>query len=352
MNENDINDKRKQTDFKSITFSKFKRTKVKKELIQNMLDGKIEQACYWCSEYICAGLFIDIWDVIILFMSKYIHTGNPKLPIYIALRIQNFKDILFNGYIDNEIKMRNNTKIRKLFAEVICTLCLSRKKHTMEPVKINKEDDFNITLLSSKLKAPNMSYVNDIFKNDDPKEIFIAANELSYHMSNESNNSFSACYWIEWIIEYENICRRNKENCYVERRDWNNVQDKYQSDLIWIVWDILFKKASKKSLIIVKIINSLYEIFCLKYTNNNRKKRRFVLYFAVLILTENINTTINITNNNQVINNVVSKIDLIYKEVKKNEITPDTNYLFNGLETSSLDKTIKRIEKMNEILGI
>ena len=36
--------------------------------------------------------------------------------------------------------MRNNNKIRQIFAEIIIVLCLSRKKHAFEPIKIKKDD--------------------------------------------------------------------------------------------------------------------------------------------------------------------------------------------------------------------
>ena len=170
MNEGcEINDKRTPENFKGETFSKFQKSKVKTELINNLLREKIEPACYWSIELICAGHFADLWECIIYFVGKHIHLGNPKLPIYIALRFNNFKDILCkSGDAIDEINMRNNSKIRQLFAELICVLCYSRKKHSFESVKINKENDFNMANLSSRLVAPSIKFASSSFKSDDP----------------------------------------------------------------------------------------------------------------------------------------------------------------------------------------
>jgi hypothetical protein len=351
MNDTDINDKRSSHDFKGVTFSKFQKSKVRGELINCLITSKVEPACYWAAELICSGHYGDLWEIIILFIGRYIHLGNPKLPIYIAMRFKNFKDILTNGYIGNEISMRNNPKIRQLFAEIISILCHSRKKHSLEAIKIQKADEFNMTHMASRLKAPTIKYVEDIFKPDDPKELFIAMNEFAYHLSKESKNSVSACYWLEWILEYETLCKHKKELCLGETRQFAPIQDKYKNDIIWLVWDnILHECASKKNPLISKIINALLEIFSIKYTVGAKKRRKFLIYYAISILTEPLDLTIDIIANKKELDVIINKIGIVYKDVKKNEESLNVDYLYAGMERSNLDKTIERLEKMNAVM--
>ena len=351
MNDTDINDKRSSHDFKGVTFSKFQKSKVRAELIQCLITSKVEPACYWAAELICSGHYGDLWEIIILFIGRYIHLGNPKLPIYIAMRFKNFKDILSNGYIGNELSMRNNIKIRQLFAEVISVLCHSRKKHSLEAIKIQKEDEFNMTHMASRLKAPKIGYVEDIFKPDDPKELFIAMNEFAYHLTKESKNSVSACYWLEWILEYETLCKHKKELCIGETRQFAPVQDKYRNDIIWLVWDIILREcAGKKNPLVTKIINALLEIYSIKYTSGVKKRRKFLIYYAISVLTDPIDLTIDIIANKKELDAIIQKIGIVYKDVKKNEESLNVDYLYAGVERSNLDKTIERLEKMNNAL--
>jgi len=359
MDVNHINDVR--VSFRNITFSKFQKSKARLELLKNLYDEKIENACYWSAEFICAGHYLDLWDIILYYVYKYIHNGNPKLTLYLNMRYNNFISILQNGYSKELLALRNNEKIRKLFCEIICVLCFSNKKNVISDVKLDKNNSFDLTCMSEKFKAPNVSYIEEIIKEDDPKELIIPINELIFNLINK--NIISVYYWYEWIIEYENICIKKKKKCVCENRSYAPSGNMH--DIIWIIWDILFYYSDpaivdKKYTIIDsennnnnslkhKIIKNLFELFIIKYNNNVKKKRKYIIYYAFALLVDNINFTIAIINKREETEAIVLKINTIYKEIKKNEESPKTDYLFNNLNKSNLEKTMEKIELINNL---
>jgi hypothetical protein len=345
INESEINDIRDITEFKGKTFSEFKKTNVNKELLNNLYHSKIEPACYWGAELICAGHYADLWATIIDFYSKHVHLANPKLIIYLELRFNQFKEIIHTGYINQELRLRNNMKIRKMFCEILCILCESKKQHSYDIIKVKKED-FDLTLLTDRFKAPSVNYGEEIFCKDDPKELFIPMNELAYHLSKEGKNCVDACYWIEWVIEFENIQKIKKEKCKCERRTFTKIEAKFQMDIIWMIWDIFLVEAKKRTSLIQKIVNSTLNLFTLKYSPGCHKKRRLLLYFVVGILMETCNLEEEICKDKSKIGNIVNKINSIYKQIKENEQSPGMDYLYKNVKASNLEKTIAKLETM------
>jgi len=348
MSGTEINDIRTPIQFKGVSFSKFKKTDVKKELLNSLINSKIEPACYWSAELICSGHYSDLWETILFFYTKHVHLGNPKIAVYLELRIQNFRDIVNNGYKDSELRIRNNTKVRRLFGEIMCVLCDAKRKHSFDTVKI-KKDDFVMTQLRDKFKAPSNKYAQDIFLSEDPKELFPSINEIGFSVSEEGKNIMNACYWIEWVMEFETMCKNKRERIVCERRNFSKVDTHFQKEIIWVIWDLFLKESKKRGKFVEKVMNSLFSLFALKYSSGSYKKKRNILYFAVSILCENISSTEEIirTTQQENVGNILKKIDLIYGQIKKNEETPGTDYLFKDVKTYNLEKTIEKLEKMN-----
>ena len=348
MDVTEINDKRGEKDFKGFSFSKFKKAEVKKELLNSLIQSKIEPACYWSAELICAGHYTDLWEIVLLFFSKFIHLGNANIGIYLDMRVNDFKTILANGYADNTLRLRNNDRIRKLFCEVMCILCDAKRRHSFDNVKI-KPDDMNMLTIKDKFKAPTASYGEEVLMVEDPKELFPFVNELAYSVTVVGNNQMSACYWIEWIIEYENRCKALKEKIACERRTFAKVDPKCQKDIVWVIWDVFLQEASKRSKLVQKLMDALMSLFCLKYATGCHKKRKNMMYLAISLLCEKFTMEKEIIRHNQLglVNAVKQKIDAVYAQIKKNEETTGTDYLFHGIKSSNLESTIKKLDAMN-----
>jgi hypothetical protein len=197
----------------------------------------------------------------------------------------------------------------------MCILCDAKKKHCFQDIKIEKTD-FDMTQMTDRFKAPNINYSEPIFMKGDPKEIYIAINELAYCVS-DGKNVMLGCYWIEWLIEFDNKCKIKHEKNKCERRSKIPVESKFQMEIVWVIWDVFFNEASKKSKFVQKIIQSLLSLFTLKYSSACFKKRKYILYYIVSILCEEHVSNEEIIREEQkaLIANVLKKIDSIYHQI-------------------------------------
>jgi hypothetical protein len=230
----------------------------------------------------------------------------------------------------------------------MCVLCDAKRRHSFDNIKIKKED-FDMTQMTDRFKAPSIQYANDVYLPEDPRELFVAVNELAYNLSLDGKNIISACYWIEWVLEFEQICKNKKDKCKCERRSNIPVDGKLQNDIIWLIWDVFLIESEKRSAIIKKVVKSLLGLFTLKYTSGCNRKRKYILYFVVSLLCDNacVDDEIIRAKQKETITTVLKNVDSIYKQIKKNEVSPNTDYLFKDVRASNLEKTIEKLETMN-----
>lgn len=335
----EINDTR--NDFRGVSFSKFKKVDVQKQFIKSVLDSDIEPACFWSCELICAGHFKDLWDSIIFIFSKHIHLANPKIAVYLDRRLTTFVEILNNGYDSDHLRLRNNDKIRKMFAEVISIITFSKKNHPFEEIKIKK-----VEFTELKLKAPDLSYATSFKK--DPKQLFLPLNELSYALKIKS--VLDACYWVSWFIDYDCYCRNKKTPLVIEQRSFaKNLNQNLSQNVIWMIWELIIEFSENAENIVVKIIQSLLNVFLIKYSTSENKKKIFIFYFAISLLLTSNEYNINIIDDMKTVESVVSNIDSIYKQIKTNEVSPKVDYLFTNVKNTNLEKTIEKLEKLDSL---
>lgn len=301
----EINDAR--TQFTATTFSNHKKSAVKQALLLSLSQSRIETSCHWVAEMVCSGYFTEIWDVVLLFFAKHIHLGNPKLPLYLELRFNHFRREATEELV--ELRLRNNLVVRRLFAEIIAVLCTSQKHRSYELVVV-KTDDLGITNLHEKLRAPNMQYLT-ILQDKDPKELYVPLNELAYAL--DSKNSVDACYWLEWLLLFEEVCAKKKTPCTIQAREYTH---RYQQDLIWLFWDVVLSKTPH-----LKLATATLNLFKIQYSPSAKRRRRFLLYYAVALCCDPIDLAVDILGNKTVVESVTDKCNVIYKEIKKNEKT-------------------------------
>ena len=166
-----INDLRAAADFRGATFSNHSRTQARTALLAELTRGRVEPACYWCAEFVCAGAFEELWTIFAGYMGKVVHLANPKLPLYLELRHQQFRALVDRGHFLSTLELRNHPAVRRLFAEVAAVLALSVKAPGgyEVPRSASSAAAFGAEALAAQLRATDASFALAVFDSkEDP----------------------------------------------------------------------------------------------------------------------------------------------------------------------------------------
>ena len=94
-------------------------------------------------------------------------------------------------------------------------------------------------------------------------------------------------------------------------------------------------------------MDALLNIFSIRFTFGVKRRRRYLIYFAIAaLITEPFDINTNIINKKEVIEKIKSKIDVVYKDVKKMKYhLKQTTCLMEPQPQSNLDKNHREIRK-------
>ena len=330
-----IYDNRPYKEFNTATFSNYKKSEVCKALAKAINTQDIEGSLFWSVELLCSGRLKDLWDIYIEIMSKNIRAGNPKLANYISVKFDRFKEIIMNGYSYDELEVRNSKDMRLLVAEIVLVLCYSPKKPSLQMLKINKKTDFSFETLGKLLKADSMEWCKKVMHQEDPNEILLAINEFAFHLAKK--NLLKCCYWVDWLIDFDSLCHKQKKPILVKKRDFVTVEDKFKSDPVWILWDLLLLE-HKNNAEKLKIVRSLVALFSIKYNLSQKRKRRYLLYFAIELYTDDTSLDIPVLYHAEKIRAVMGQLGKFYQSIKKFEQRPEIISEKQGSLKKSINK--------------
>lgn len=275
-----------QPDYKKQTFSGYKKTQVMTKLKQCILKQEIDRACIWGAELDISGHTYQLWEDLIIYALTEINIINPRLPLYLLKKFQEFLRI-YKNFEDFSIHIRNNQESRNKLCDLIVTIALSPKKKFPKYSKITIGDLTNDSM-RRKMIANHLQLVDQFTSVHDPLKVRIAVNEIIAYLKlpHKGTSVVENCfYWIDFIQFYEKTLSKKKQKLLCRKRNHIKETNKFDNDYVWLLWEvILYYGKINKNKTMHTIILSLYKLYLLNFTKGKRNKRLVMIKFAILLI--------------------------------------------------------------------
>jgi hypothetical protein len=289
------------------TFSNHPKAKVLKDLENAIYYQKTEEAFFWTGDLLCSGFILELWNLYIHILCKYIHIQHPKLPLYVYKKFVDFKELVRDYH---DLELRNLPAVRTILFSLTLIFSETKKTTLLDPMTFK----FKFEEVFTDLRAPNLEYVAPFFKEGDPKEIFIPLNEFVYHLT-ETKNKTKLFYWMDWILCYDEKCIKEKKPIYSVEREGIPHFDK---NMVWVLFHILL---SHPDPLRKRTVEALMGLFAIRYKPSHNKKKREILTFCILLFMEDrLPYHLPLVERGEIFGPLQSNIELIFKELRKNEV--------------------------------
>lgn len=292
MEFSEIEDSRAAGAFSGRTFSGCSKSESEKDLSAALGRGDIETSVYRSADLLCAGHLVAVWEVFADFFCKHIGTRNPGIVVFLARKQERVADIIASQR--DLLELRNSVPVRRALAETCVVLCLSPKRPASSYSTIHAASEFRLDVLSQRVAATSETFIYSVFNKDDSPEIHIPVNELGFSINTSPRDFAAAAYWIEWIIEYDHLCRQNKDRCNCsERLDMMrllpstvSVSSAGKQNVVWVIWQLFLIECNNRSAsaFFRTVTLAAMQLFAFKFVATSPRRRRGLILFAAAML--------------------------------------------------------------------
>jgi len=280
----EIEDSRTVADFQKKTFCGHPRAHVVRVLLQNISLGHADYACYWTLELLASGLVHTLWMAFFQAAALHINRAQPQVFMYLSDTYEKYAPIEQSYSISNMTSIRNHPDVRRILCEVASTLSLCRKNKLPSLPTIKPEHDFDPITVQEQLKAPSAIFGKLVLKPTDPLTVAIPINEICYCLRPDVRDVGRTLYWMSWIFAW---CREHKKQTK-EPLLFGNRSDEFVSSKdgqhpVWLFWDCVKKQTQPYTR---TYIDTLYRMYCLRWSPSDAKSRQPLLISAILLVCE------------------------------------------------------------------
>ena len=265
---------------KKTCFIDCKKSELFKELKNSLNFSNLDKSIYW-------SIIIDLSDfykeLIYFLIYYYLERINISNPHFIKIFINIFK--YYNNIINNNVKSYNSQILRNHLSLLITNISLSSKTDLPKIIKFPKKKNINILEFKNKIYRHDTKIISELLTIQDNKCIIIPLNEIDYALSNKDNDTSNllnhAIFWLSWIMETED----RSDTVLCSKRKIRDINEKYNSDVSWLIWKIIFNNSRLE---IQPILNNLFVLYKLDYNKTNKKKRHIFFIYSFLIIINKI----------------------------------------------------------------
>lgn len=272
------------------------------------LSSDYETCCHWTMEMVLSKWQDVLWESILLFSAKHIHSQNPKIGLFLKKIKVDYPNL-------NIPNCKHDTL--EIFTFIIGVLIYSPKGIVYPTPSIKSTEDEIDHVISTLTKCTLSNHVRSVMVSGDSIVLAGLLNACTQHLTTcDLNNSLRI---IGWIIQLE----KNKK--YKEHIVSGSRYD--NSSWVFFLWDTLVVYAEQNKVEYHDIIKSWREFYCDGYTKPMRTSRFPMVINALILLSQKVYRDLPCIHNQSMIQKACRNVEHILTDIiKKKE--EKHSYLF------------------------